>query len=137
MLVPYFKASWDNTQVLRTNDQDKSSETPFFIKPKNSAFQVNSIVNTLIWAVGDGKDGVNDQEFIVKILNDALATLRSVQTVKRPVLLRGNDGELYWVTGAQAQFKLDVGLDGAAMMESADQEEARCSINSEYRCDRC
>ena len=59
MLVPYFKASWDNTQVLRTNDQDKSSETPFFIKPKNSAFQVNSIVNTLIWAVGDGKDGVN------------------------------------------------------------------------------
>lgn len=131
------KGSWDHTQMLRTEGQAKSSITPFFLKILNSAFKVNSITNTMVWAAGDGKDGLDDQEEIIFEVNSLLGKLEEVQTINRPVLLKAHNGKLYWVTGIQLKVIMDLGLDGAALMDTVDTDDAPCSISSEYRCDRC
>ena len=134
------KGSWDHTQMLRTEGQAKSSITPFFLKILNGAFKVNSIINTMVWAAGGGKDGLDDQEEIIFEVNSLLGKLEEVQTINRPVLLKAHNGKLYWVTaltGIQLKVIMDLGLDGAALMDTVDTDDAPCSISSEYRCDRC
>jgi hypothetical protein len=132
------KISWDASNLLRTEKQDHSQVTPFFIKFLNACLSVNSTTNTLVWAAGDGKDSLDAQENIIKVVNDFFGAIKDeVLVIERPVLLRALDGILRWVTGIKTKLTADIGLDGAAAMDTVDEEEAACSINSEFRCDRC